>query len=396
MNKTYFKFSVLQWFFWCSRVSFPAFAAVYFSSVGLTTSQIGFALSISTMAGVIGQIFWGYLSDRKRCLKGLTIGLLLSVIIVVLSFSIFKSYQSILLFMAILGFVQMILPSFLDTWILNALAEKASDYSLIRQWGSLGYCILSLFYGKIIETLGVNIMFVFAVVTGLTTVTMCIIIKKPTPHVKDDKGADKSEASAEKLSLGSTLKKLYSNKRYKFILVVIFFISLASCSSIAMIPIITRELKGSDTLIGIVIFVSVITEVVAFRLNGRLSSRFNAKQCFLVVCAIWATQYIVIIMLPNVYVYMVVVLLQGLANGFYIMNSRLYLAEISQPEIRSTAISYAEIPTVAASSIGVAISGVLIENFGVVVMTVACLCYVVIGGTILFFSIKKDKITESI
>lgn len=381
MNKKYLKFSALQCAFWCTRVSFSTFAAVFFSSIGLSTSQIGFALSISTLFGIFGQLTLGYLADRKRCLKGMTIALNLAVMCIVLGFSMVKGYNTVLVMMACLGFVQMIIPSLLDTWILNSLAEKASDYSLIRQWGSLGYCVMSLFYGKIIDTFGVNIMFVFAVITGLTTITLIVFIKKPVPHVT---------VSKEKVILSETLRKLYTNKRYMFTLMVIFCMCLASSTSISMMPVITKELGGSDTLVGVVIFISVITEVVAFRLNGRLSSRLNPKQCFMFVCGIWVLQYVIILAFPNIVVYTIVVLLQGLASGFYIMTSRLYLAQITEPQIRSTAISYAEIPAVIASTTGVAIAGVLLENFGVRTMTLLLLAFICVAGTVLYTSIKKD------
>lgn len=377
------RFSLLEFLFWCWKVAFGSFFTVYLHHKGIPASAIGICLSVSSLFGLVGQAFWGYLTDKLASRKKFFIMLIVLSTVFIELFSITNSTFSILLVAALYGFCQMLLPVLLDTWLIGIVNGDSRAYGKVRSFGTIGFCVFSLFFGYLIDIMGIEIIFFGAFVLAVVGIIVAVTVNESAP----EKSVKKNQ-----LSLVTTIKMLYANSEFSFLSVVSFIICMATSTMFVMLPMVVQNLNGTSFHIGLVSFTSVILEVVAYRYHYLLRKKLGIEKAIAVSCIIYSIEFFIIAAFAHLWVLIIVVFWQGFAYGNYLIGLRIRTSELFDDTLSATAQSYADLPNLVACIIGPALGGAVLEYYGTSALVGICGGFTLLAACLL---IIKSKIKHS-
>ncbi len=138
------------WYFGILGLVVP-FLSVFLDGRGFTSLEIGEILAVITATKIVAPSLWAQLADRTgKQLKIVQVGALLSL----LSFSFIiwtMSYWPLIFSLAMFSlFWTAILPQ-IEVMTLNSIRRSAKIYARIRLWGSIGFIMVAMVSGELIE-----------------------------------------------------------------------------------------------------------------------------------------------------------------------------------------------------------------------------------------------------
>jgi len=138
------------WYFGILGLVVP-FLSVFLDGRGFTSLEIGDILAVITATKIVAPSLWAQLADRTgKQLKIVQVGALLSL----LSFSFIiwtMSYWPLIFSLAMFSlFWTAILPQ-IEVMTLNSIRRSAKIYARIRLWGSIGFIVVAMVSGELIE-----------------------------------------------------------------------------------------------------------------------------------------------------------------------------------------------------------------------------------------------------
>lgn len=171
--------------YWMLAGAYVPFLSSYFTSIGLTATQIGILLTIQPVAIIVIQPLWARLSDRTGKRK------------VVLGFLIAAASVSALLYYGGTTFVSMLLATAVftaffsallplcDALVLDGCIERGVEFARVRMGGTLGYAFVVFVIGSYLEKAP---QAQFAVVTMLCLLFLIAVALLPVAKGRSDKG----------------------------------------------------------------------------------------------------------------------------------------------------------------------------------------------------------------
>ena len=367
-QKLTLKFSILQLTFWSTWCSFFSFAGMYFSHSGYSYSFVGLALSVAICSGIAGQVFWGFLCDKLQSTKKVLILANILLLLAILTLSRLMSTYQVLISIGLLGFCQMPQPAILDSWILGKNSIIPLNYGFIRMWASIGFSCFGWIVGLSIEGAGYWVMFVFSAVFIICTVTVSLLI------------AD-SAFSSEGVKLRNVRQsyvRLVRNKKYLLFLFACFLIGLGSQAINTLLPLVVSDVGGNSADLGMVIFVSAITEIPFFFYSTKIISRFRPRQCFYFICCAFVLQYVMIALAQSTAMVAVGMMFQGVGFSVLLPNLRTFAYQNSPEQMRTSAQTLTDaVNTGLAGVIASAFGAIIIDHAGVAVLFIICIGFVV-------------------
>ena len=267
--------------YWGGSAAFFAYIALYYESVNLSGRQIGQLTSIPFFISLVSSVVFGFLSDTSRrnhlLLRITTVGL----IIVLLVFPRAQTFWLLFPTALIYSVFQAPTNPILDDTTLNAL-DKPENYGKVRLGGSIGWGLVVLLTGVLIDNLGFGIPVIFYVNIAFLLIFFLGIGLIPSPKKA-------AAENAEKPTL-KTLGKMITNPRVLllFVVIIIWGMGEASISNFLFLHI--KQLGGSSTLMGTALSVSLVGEIVTFNFANRIQKKVGEFRMVLlafVVLIIW-------------------------------------------------------------------------------------------------------------
>lgn len=137
--------------FYAGQAIYNTYLNLYLSSVGLSDTQIGMAVSVSTAVLLAAQLGWGILSDRARSKNGVLMLLYGCMAVASLLFYLNTDFWFLLLAVTLFSaFINPIVP-LQDNYTLECLEGSRWDYGQIRMGGTIGYSVTVLFIGLALQ-----------------------------------------------------------------------------------------------------------------------------------------------------------------------------------------------------------------------------------------------------
>ncbi|MFC6230476.1 MFS transporter [Paenibacillus allorhizosphaerae] len=263
MNKQIWTLRGLNFSYYATTAVLMPFLPIYFESRGYSSSQIGLLMMIGPFVTLFAQPFWGYLSDRYHTLKLLIFGLW--VMTVLSSVGIFQTtgYTFALLFMLLLYFFMQSSVPLLDTMAIKSTAKAKVNYGTVRMFGSLGFTLLAMSTGPLLQALGGldHIPYLYWTIWILPLGLLLLL--------KDDKGAGGRRASL------TDFGKLLGNKHFLWFLLLVFVLTVPHRMNDVLLGLYLKDLKATDTMVGLAWALAAASEVPTFALLGRYMHKFN-------------------------------------------------------------------------------------------------------------------------
>ena len=360
--------------YWAGQASVLAYIGVYYESIDLKGTQIGVLNSIPFFITMFSSVIFGFISDVSKQHKRVLRICALSLMVVMALYPRMKTFLTLVPIVLLGSIINAPFNAILDETTLTSL-RNPQNYGKIRVGGSIGWGLMVLVNGFLIDRAGMGLVIIFyiqIIFLALFLINTTMMQGKPV-HVSQ---------SGKKPSLASILDMLRLPGFVPFLAVIVIWgVGESSITSFLFLHI--KSLGGSSTLMGTALSVSLIGEIITFSIADKLQARIGPHKMILlsfVVLFTWLTG-LSLIRNPNAIPFFQVF---GGA-GFALMQSGsvAYVNARAPKEVGTTAQALrGGIYSGLGVGIGTLISGYIYENSGSIILF-RNMSFIVLAGFLL-------------
>ncbi|HZG12355.1 MAG TPA: MFS transporter [Kurthia gibsonii] len=301
---------------------FIPFLPVFMKAQGMSETKVGLLISVGSLITIIVQPTFGMISDRLK-----TIRKVMLVLILLTTISGFFLYQAssmtwIVIFTLVVYAFLMPLDPLCESLSFTTAETLKISYGSVRTYGALGYAVLSLIVGYIMDWFGLHsISYLFAVAGILAFLSVWLLRDAPPSPVP---------VTIE------GFKKLILNKEILLFLLLILIASISARMNDTFLGIHVITLNGDNKLVGLAFFIAAASEIVIFALSFMWLK--PGKELLLITIAIFF--YVVRFFLSGIvdhpYALIAVQLLQMVTFPIFYTAAIQYLYKLVPREWRAT------------------------------------------------------------
>lgn len=251
------------WYFSILGLIVP-FLPVFLDAKNFSSIEIGEILAIITATKIIGPTFWAFAADKSgKQLSIIRSGALLAL----LSFSLLfwlNSYWPIVFCLAIFSlFWTAILPQ-LEVLTLNSIRSSTKIYSRVRLWGSIGFIVLAVVGGDLIERFSAD-AFTFLGAFVLAALFLSSLKLKQVKNV-----------TSGLIEVSKMTDKIF-NRSFVYFFLAGLMLQMSFGPYYSFFALYLRELNYPGFAVGAFISISVIAEILIFIYASIFFRHFNLK-----------------------------------------------------------------------------------------------------------------------
>ena len=275
----YWRLSGFYFFYFASLGVLIPYWSLYLKSLGFNSLTIGSLVAILPATKLIAPYIWGWLADRKR--RSMFIIRLASVL-AALSFSlVFLSQQLwwlIIVMLLFSFFWNAILPQY-EAMTLNHLGDDTHRYSMIRLWGSLGFIVIVVAVGSLLQAHDADVipLIVLLVFIMISITSFMVPEKLNVPHVDH-----------------SPIWHVVKQPKVLAFLAVCFLMLCSHGPYYTFYTIYLQDQGYSPHMIGMLWAVGVLAEVIIFLFMHRLLPMFGARKLLVVTLLLTSLRWLII------------------------------------------------------------------------------------------------------
>ncbi len=262
--------------YWAGSAAILPYISVYFASVNLKGTQIGQLNSIPFFITMVSGLLFAFFSDVSRQHKAVLRLCALGLIGVMALFHNATTFAMLLPIVILWSVINAPFSSIMDQTTLNSL-ENPENYGKIRVGGSIGWGIMVLVTGYLIDhtAMGLNIIFYvnmfFLLLFLLNTVGL-------PDAVKDNKESGGTEKPKVNLKMIADMLRLPGFLPF-LAMIIIWGFGEAAIGSFLFLHI--KALGGSSTLMGISLSISLIGEIATFSNANKIQKQISPQKMML-------------------------------------------------------------------------------------------------------------------
>jgi len=279
-SSIYWQLSGVYWFYFAVLGALIPFVGLYLEALGFNTAEIGELIAVIMATKIIAPNMWGWLVDRgSNRLLIIRLGALLSVLFFTGIFLSHHYWWLFIVFLAFSFFWNAILPQF-EALTLNHLGDDHHRYSLIRLWGSIGFIVTVVVLGWLFNHISIENLpwFIFFLLSGIFFSMFFVKDKNSSHHHLEHE----------------PLRKLLCKQEIVALFVVCFLVQVSHGPYYSFFSIYAAENHYSNSYIGFLWAVGVMSEVVAFTLLPKWIEKFGLRKLLLFSLLTGTLRWIVI------------------------------------------------------------------------------------------------------
>ena len=262
----YWRLSSFYLFYFASLGVLIPYWSLYLKSLGYSSLIIGILLAILPMTKLVAPYIWGWLADHTRrsmmIIRIASILSLLSFLLVFIEVSVWWLAAVMLLFSF---FWNATLPQF-EAMTLNHLGEDTHRYSIIRIWGSMGFIVVAVLMGDLLDSFSTEVIPIVVAITfaGIALCSFLVPEKLNTPHEDH-----------------SPIWHVIRQREVMAFLIITFLMLCSHGPYYTFYTIYMEQLGYSSHMIGILWAVGVMAEIIVFLVMHRVLPRYGARRLLL-------------------------------------------------------------------------------------------------------------------
>lgn len=262
----YWRLSSFYLFYFASLGVLIPYWSLYLKSLGYSSLIIGILLAILPMTKLVAPYIWGWLADHTRrsmmIIRIASILSLLSFLLVFIEVSVWWLAAVMLLFSF---FWNATLPQF-EAMTLNHLGEDTHRYSIIRIWGSMGFIVVAVLMGDLLDSFSTAVIPIVVAITfaGIALCSFLVPEKLNTPHEDH-----------------SPIWHVIRQREVMAFLIITFLMLCSHGPYYTFYTIYMEQLGYSSHMIGILWAVGVMAEIIVFLVMHRVLPRYGARRLLL-------------------------------------------------------------------------------------------------------------------
>jgi PPP family 3-phenylpropionic acid transporter len=256
--------------YWAGAAAVLPYISVYYEAVNLKGTQIGLLTSIPYFVSMISGVTFAFLSDiskqHKKVLRLCALGLILLMAI----FPVANSFLTFLPIVLMWSVINAPFNSIMDQTTLTSL-RNPENYGKIRVGGSIGWGIMVLVTGFVIDRMGLNVIFLIHILfLGVFLINTIVM-----PAGKKERTENGEKATVDKI-----WKMLRLPGFIPFLaMIIIWGMGESAIGNFLFLHI--KSLGGSSTLMGIALSISLVGEIITFSIANRLQLKLGPQKMML-------------------------------------------------------------------------------------------------------------------
>ncbi|MCI3923132.1 MFS transporter [Paenibacillus sp. TRM 82003] len=237
------------------------FLPSYLQGKSLDAVEIGIVMACGSLVSVVGQPFWGFVSDQRKTVKRVLALLLCGNALAITGFFAMESFLALAVFFTVFMFFNGATGPLTETLVVSYAHEHRVEYGKIRLWGEVGVGLSALLLGVFIERYGSDAMWMlYAALLGLAFLTLSRLQDSRSTPVPVDVRA---------------LGRLFVQPRLLWFLVLVLMISTPHRMNDLLLALYLSELGAPETMLGLAWVVATFSTIPALLLVGRIMKRWN-------------------------------------------------------------------------------------------------------------------------
>ena len=291
----YWRLSGYYFFYFAFVGAFTPYFALYLQSLRFSATDIAILMSLMQVMRIVAPTLWGWLADRL----GVRVPIVrASAIASLAGFAIFfytTSFAGIFLGMAVMAFFWSAAMPLVESLTFVHLNGRNHLYGRIRLWGSVGFIVVVLGAGHVLNRLPADSVLWMAalMLAGIAMVSLVLPEGRTHPHVHDAPG----------------LMSVLARREVRGLLAGGVLMSAAHGALYVFFSIYLVETGYSKAVVGWLWTLGVAAEIAVFMVMPRLAARFSLRRILLVAygCAVvrflligWGVESLAVLLVAQV------------------------------------------------------------------------------------------------
>ena len=385
------KYVFLEALYWSSVCPVSGFMVAYMQSKGYSSTYLGIMMAVSNIVLAFLQPLIASAVDRSEKLTlrmvnvTFTLITLISCILMIVTDNVVWALTGVVT-LAITT-VNAMQP--FTNAVSVELSEKGIDvnFGFCRAFGSLAYAITSTVTGKLMSSMGYDVMPYISIVILVLLLISCLIMDDGSKYGKEavrQQADDKEEAK----SLG---RFLADNKKFCLFLLATICIFHTHMASNNYLINVVENVGGDSASQGVAASIGALCELPVMLLFSFLCSRFKVQNLIKLGGVFFVIKFILLTIGSSIPAIYAAEIFQGFSYAVLIPANVYYVghlfsgADMNKGQSLSTAAMC--VATVTASIIG----GYFIDAYGVTTMMTVSTAISAVGVVILFLSLEEFK-----
>ena len=252
------RLSTFYFFYFSTLGVLVPYWGLYLKSLQFNAAEIGELLAILVGTKIIAPYLWGWIADHTgQRIRIVQLGAFLAALSFMLVFDVTGYWGMAIVMMLYSFFWNAILPQY-EAGTMNHLGASPHRYSVIRSWGSIGFIMMVLLAGPMIDQYGVRII--------LPVLTMAFIMIWLATMVTP---ADQGQVGTEEIQ-ASRIMTIIRRPEVAGLMAIFFLMQSSHGAYYAFFSIYLEQHDYSKTVIGQYWALSVLAEVIVFLMVPRM------------------------------------------------------------------------------------------------------------------------------
>lgn len=362
LKKTILRFVLLQFFLYAYMGAFTPYMIAMGLDRGFSQTLVSIAVSFQMICVLLGNVFWGRISDRLRTnKKTFMITMVLCGLFQV--FLYFSSGPLFFLIYILFGLVSGAVGVLLDTWFLKTISYDIALFRKVRSAGAIGYAVTIASSGRIVEIYGYGFALLLSSLMILFTVVLCF-------------GLDEKEISVSKASGRSSYKSSFFKEPVYLIWLGLLLLTGLATTPVGNMKIVILNRIGAGTAeLGIDGLIGCIAQFAMFFLVSKLE-KYSPVKRMLVISVCVMTGLTLYIYAKNVFmIYAAGMLFYGI---FSIINpcTREIVKNVVFEEDQTTATGIADaVSNNVSTMVAMLYAGTVSDLYGITSLLTICMVF---------------------
>lgn len=269
------------------------YLSVYLDGKGFNSIELGEIFAILTATKIVAPSLWAFLADKTgRQLLIIRLGALLALLSFMMLFWL-DNYWPISLSLALFSlFWTAILPQ-LEVFTLSSVRRSSKIYARIRLWGSVGFIVLAVFAGQVMEyyqqpnasiTLIPSFLPAFILIGCI--ILFCLLVS--TIMIKPQRIVTKVQVKA------LAIKDKLFTPRFIIFFIAGLLLQISFGPYYGFFALFLRDLSYSGFTVGLLISLGVVAEILVFIFASYFFKHFSIKVILILSLVVTALRWFLV------------------------------------------------------------------------------------------------------
>ena len=254
-------------------IFFPFYSLYLNEKLGLSGQQIGLAMGVFHLVGLVGQPSWGYLADRTGGRKAVLVVITLGMALGFVAFWHVRSYAALLLVsMFFAAFYTSLIPQGLALGLGLLYRSSNSHFEWVRAFGSVGFLITCFGFPFFLDAVApgpdeADLGLLFPCSAAIILLTTAVVFLIPNQKVI----RERARPGAWRLLIG--------DRKFLRFLLYVFLANLMLDGPMFLFPVFVKSVAPENTLgtLKWLWLIMLVPEIVAIAFAGHIRRRIGVR-----------------------------------------------------------------------------------------------------------------------